>query len=245
MASGFVDCHSHVVPSGDDGAKTLAEGLRLCELAAEAGTEILYATPHVWPHLVLTPEREAAILDAFERLREGATLELRLGYELTPSRALLDEDPARYLLEGTRLVLVEVPFSGPADELLALGEHIEAAGLVPLVAHPERTQAVQERPALALELAERGWPLQVNATSLLGLHRPEAEALGWKLVEEGPAKVVASDGHRETRPPRVDDAYALAVARVGEEAAAPLFDGSGLGIRGWRSTPSRAAARDV
>ena len=225
---GFVDCHSHVVPSGDDGAKTLAEGLRLCELAAETGTEVLYGTPHVWPHLVLTPEREAAILDAFQRLRERAPLELRLGYELTPSRALLDENPARYVLEGTRLVLVEVPFSGPADELLALGEHIEAAGLVPFVAHPERTQAVQERPALALELAERGWPLQVNATSLLGLHRPEAEALGWRLVEEGPAKAVASDGHRETRPARLDDAYALVAARVGEEAAAPLFDGSVL-----------------
>ncbi len=258
---GFVDCHSHVVPSGDDGAKTLAEGLRLCELAAGAGTEVLYGTPHVWPHLVLTRKREAAILDAFERLRERAReaaildaferlrerapLQLRLGYELTPSRALLDEDPARYVLEGTQLVLVEVPFSGPADELLALGEHIEAAGLVPLVAHPERTQAVQERPALALELAERGWPLQVNATSLLGLHRPEAEILGWKLVEEGPAKVVASDGHRETRPPRLDDAYALAVARVGEEAARPLFDGSALGIKGWTATPSRAGARDA
>ena len=241
----FVDCHSHVVPSGDDGAKTLAEGLRLCEIAAEAGTEVLYATPHVWPHLRLTPKREAEILDAFERLREQAPLELRLGYELTQSRALVDEDPSRYVLEGKRLVLVEAPFSGPADELLALGEHIEAAGFVPLVAHPERTQAVQERPALALELADRGWPLQVNATSLLGLHRPEAEVLGWQLVEDGLAKIVASDGHRETRPPRLDEAYALAVARVGEEAALPLFDGSALEFRGLRPTPSRAAARDA
>ena len=153
---------------------------------------------------------------------------------------MLDEDPTRYVLEGTRLVLVEVPFSGPADELLALGEHIEAAGLVPLVAHPERTQAVQERPALALELAERGWPLQVNATSLLGLHRPEAEALAWKLVEGGQAKVVASDGHRVTRPARLDDAYALVEARVGEEAAAPLFDGSAL-----RSPAHKALACDA
>jgi protein-tyrosine phosphatase len=241
----FVDCHSHVVPSGDDGAKTLAEGLRLCELAAEAGTQILYATPHVWPHLVLTRQREAEIVEAFERLRERAPLELRLGFELTPSRALLDEDPSRYVLEGSRSVLVEVPFSGAADVLLALGEHVEAAGLVPLVAHPERTQAVQERPALAAELAERGWPLQVNGTSLLGQHRPEAEALAWKLVEKGLAKAVASDGHREARPARLDEAYALVAARVGEEAAVPLFDGSAFGLRARRPTPSRAAARDA
>ena len=70
----FVDCHSHVVPSGDDGAKTLAEGLRLCEIAAEAGTEVLYATPHVWPHLGLTRERvrqiETEALKRLARLRE-------------------------------------------------------------------------------------------------------------------------------------------------------------------------------
>jgi protein-tyrosine phosphatase len=229
---GFVDCHSHVVPSGDDGAQTLADGLHLCELAAAGGTEILYATPHVWPHLVLTAGRESAIREAFAELREQAPLELRLGFELTPAPPLLDEDPTRYTLEGTSVVLVEVPFSGPAVGLLEVAEHIEAAGLVPLVAHPERTEAVQTRPELADELAERGWPLQVNGTSLLGRHTPEAKALAWRFVELGQAKVVASDGHRVTRPARLDAAYELVRARVGEEAAAPLFDGSALGLTG-------------
>jgi protein-tyrosine phosphatase len=240
----FVDCHSHVVPSGDDGAQSLADGIALCELAARSGTEVLYATPHVWPHLVLTDVRERQILAAFETLRDQAPLELRLGYELTPA-PLLDEDPARYALEGTRFVLVEVPFAGPVDDLFAVAEHIEAAGLVPLVAHPERTEAVQRRPSLADELAERGWPLQLNSTSIAGRHGLEAEALAWRLLEQGDAKVVASDGHRLTRPARLDDAYELVSARVGEEAAPPLFDGTGLGLTGRRPTPSRAGARGV
>ena len=245
MGPGFVDCHSHVVPSGDDGARNLADGIALCELAARSGTEVLYATPHVWPHLVLTETRERAVRSAFEALRLDAPLELRLGYELTPAPPLLDEDPARYVLEGTQLVLVEVPFSGPADELVSLAKHIEAAGLVPLIAHPERTEAVRARPVLAEELAEHGWPLQVNSTSLTGRHGPEAEALAWRLVESGHAKVVGSDGHRLTRPARLDDAYELVSARVGEEAALPLFDGTALGITDWLRPPSRAAARDV
>ena len=245
MRPRFVDCHSHVVPSGDDGAQSLADGTALCELAAQAGTEILYATPHVWPHLVLTETRERAILAAFEELREQAPLELRLGYELTPAPPLLHEDPARYVIEGTNLVLVEVPFSGPADELVALAEHIEAAGLVPLIAHPERTEAVRSRPAIAEELAERGWSLQVNSTSLLGRHGPDAERIGWDLIERGHAQVVASDGHRLTRPARLDDAYELASARVGEKAAAPLFDGTALRTSSRRPTPSRAGARDA
>jgi protein-tyrosine phosphatase len=238
----FVDCHSHVVPSGDDGAQTFAEGLGLCELAARSGTEILYATPHVWPHLVLTDEREGEIRDGFERLRERAPLELRLGFELTPAAPLLHQDPTRYALEGTDVVLVEVPFAGPARSFLALAEHVEAAGLVPLVAHPERTEAVRERPELAHEAAARGWPLQVNATSLLGRHGAEAEAIAWRLLEAGDVAVVASDGHRLSRPARIDHAYTLVRARLGEEAALPLFDGSALGLSP-RRTPSRVAAR--
>ncbi|TML33150.1 MAG: hypothetical protein E6G24_08510 [Actinobacteria bacterium] len=245
MRPRFVDCHSHVVPSGDDGAKSHADGIDLCKLAARAGTEILYATPHVWPHLVLTEQRERVIRQAFEELRRDAPLELRLGFELTPAPPLLEEDPARYVLEGTRLVLVEVPFAGPADELWALAEHIETAGLVPLVAHPERTEVVRALPELAEELAERAWPLQVNSTSITGRHGPEAEALAWRFIEQGHAKIVASDGHRLTRPARLDDAYELVSARVGEEAALPLFDGSGLRTRDRRPLPSRAGARDA
>jgi protein-tyrosine phosphatase len=236
----FVDCHSHVVPSGDDGALSVEEGLELCALAADAGTTMLFATPHVWPHLTLTAERELAVRRAFELLRSRATLELRLGYELTPAPPLLREDPARYVLEGTRHVLMEVPFVGGADGLLALAEHVEDSGLVPLIAHPERSEAVRGRPEQAHELAER-WPLQVNATSVLGRHGPEAEELAWRLIEAGDAAVVASDGHRLTRPARIDDAYELVRRRVGEETAWPLFDGSTLGL----STDAKTQASSV
>ena len=241
MEPRFVDCHSHVVPSGDDGAKTSEDGLELCDLAAASGTAILFATPHVWPHLTLTEQREREIRRTFVRLKDRARLDLRLGFELTPAPPLLRENPARYVLEGTDVVLVEMPFAGPASDLVELGEHLECAGLTPLVAHPERTEPVLERPQLAHELARR-WPLQVNASSLLGRHGEEIEKLAWQLVEAGDAAVVASDGHRLRRPARVDEAYELVRARVREEAALPLFDGSALGLSCGRPTPSRAAA---
>ena len=81
----------------------------------------------------------------------------------------------------------------------------------------------------------------MNATSLLGRHGEEIEELAWRLVEAGDAAVVASDGHRLTRPARLDEAYELVRARVGEDAALPLFDGSALGLSCGRPTPSRAA----
>jgi protein-tyrosine phosphatase len=239
----FVDCHSHVVPSGDDGAATIADGLALCRSAAQHGTAVLFATPHVWPHFPLTAERELEIRDAFERMRSRVALELRLGFELTPTRALLKEDPQRYLLEGTDRVLMEVPFTGPADLVFALGEHVESAGLRPVIAHPERTEAVLDDRFIAEELAARRWTLQVNATSLTGRHGPEIEELGWSFLEEGVARLVASDGHRTTRPAHLDEAYRLARERLGERAPS-LFDGSALGVEVTQSQPaSRAASR--
>jgi tyrosine-protein phosphatase YwqE len=123
---------------------------------------------------------------------------------------------------------MELPFAGPLDIAERLGEHIEAAGLTPVVAHPERADAVLDEPEQAEAFAERGWLLQVNGTSLLGYHGRERKALAWRLVEGGLVAVVASDGHREARPPFLDDAYRAARERVGEEEAAALFDGSRL-----------------
>jgi protein-tyrosine phosphatase len=239
----FVDCHSHVVPSGDDGAATIEDGLALGRSAAEHGTAVLFATPHIWPYFTLSPEREEEIRAVFELMRPRAGLELRLGYELTPARPLLDEDPHRYVLEGTDRVLMEVPFTGPADLVFALGDHVEAAGLRPVIAHPERTESVLDDPGVAEDLAARGWTLQVNATSLSGRHGPEIEERAWSLVERELAGVVASDGHRTTRPAHLDEAYRLVRARLGERAIS-LFDGSALGVDATRSpTASRAASQ--
>ncbi|MBA2463149.1 MAG: hypothetical protein H0V45_15540 [Actinobacteria bacterium] len=225
----FVDCHSHVCPSGDDGASSVAEGAILCREAARHGTGILFATPHVWPHLPLTAAREERIRAAFAELAPRAGLELRLGFELTPNEPLLQEDLRRYALEGTDRVLIEVPFWVGYDELLLVAAHATDCGLRPVIAHPERAEEVLARPDLAEELAEQGWILQVNASSLLGRHGLGSRELGWDLVERGLAGLVASDGHRQARPPHLDEAYELARERLGEEADR-LFDGSALGL---------------
>src|SRR5215208_2133810 len=239
----FVDCHSHVVPSGDDGAQSVDDGVALCRGAARHGTAILFATPHVWPHLTLTGEREQEVRAAFEEVRQRAGLDLRLGYELTPTDVLLGEDPRRYVLPGTRHVLTEVPFLGPVAPLVALAEHVESFGLVPVVAHPERTEPFLREPTLAPALAERGWRLQINGTSLLGGGGPHVQALAWSMVESGHAALAASDGHRTTRPPHLDAAYAAVRERVGGRGDA-LFDGTALGLEpSSRPESSRAASR--
>jgi protein-tyrosine phosphatase len=226
---GFVDVHSHVCPSGDDGARTVEQGRELCRSAARHGTRILFATPHVWPHLPLDPEREQGIRDAFSRLAPRAGVELRLGFELTPTTRLLEDDLRRYELQGTGAVLIELPFVGSTKLFFRVCEEAQAQGLRVIAAHPERTESVLEAPDVAAEIGGRGWLVQVNASSLTGWDGPEIEALAWRLLADGTASLIASDGHRPTRPVHLDEAYERAVERVGP-GASRLFDGSALGL---------------
>ncbi|MBA2537194.1 MAG: hypothetical protein H0V20_07165 [Actinobacteria bacterium] len=227
----FVDVHSHVVPSGDDGVGSVEEGLALCRDAHAHGTSLLFATPHVWPQLPLTEDREEEIRRAYAEMAPVAAeagLDLRLGFELTPAPALLEEDLTRFTLGALPAVLMELPFAGPLDLSQRVAEEIEARGLTPVIAHPERADRVIDDPEIAAGYAERGWLLQVNATSLLEYHGEAPFDTGWLLVERGLADLVASDGHRPARPPLLDDAHAAVRRRIGERGDA-LFNGAALG----------------
>ena len=239
---GFCDVHSHVVPSGDDGVASIEEGLELSREAVARGTGLLVATPHAGPVYPMTREREERVRAAYAAMRPQAAafgLDLRLGFELTPEPGFLTEDLTRYAIDGIPAVLMELPFRGGLELAERVAAAIEDTGLTPIVGHPERAHAVRDHPERVCSYAERGWLVQVNATSLTGEHGPVAEEAGWFLVEEGIASLVGSDGHRASRPPFLDEAYAEAVVRIGEEAALRLFEGAALGVRGGADLAER------
>ena len=95
-----------------------------------------------------------------------------------------------------RWVLFEVPFAGIDAEWLAACRHIREAGFSLLIAHPERAEGFLTggHELLRPELAA-GALLQVNVCSLLGRHGPEAREGAVRLVRDGDAYVLASDGH--------------------------------------------------
>lgn len=235
----FVDTHSHVVPSGDDGAASIDEGFELCRLAVESGTRVLFATPHMhapWDSYPWSAERQRLYDAAFPVLSERSAaigLDLRRGAEVYPSE-LQPIDPERLRLEGTTALLLEFPgwwVDDPGDVVALMNAACEralAAGLTPVLAHPERCRAIADDPRLAWAFAEQGSLLCINAPSLLGEHGAWAERLAWQLLEAGVVALAASDGHRVERPPTLRRAFDTVAARLGEDTARPLFDGSAM-----------------
>src|ERR671928_61201 len=168
MASGwFVDLHSHVCPSGDDGAQSMAEGADLCVAAARHGTRTLFATPHVAAHVPPDEEREALVAERVEELRARTGVDLRLGWELTPIAELLGPvhllepfDDVHRHPDRPRLVR-ERARDGLTDPPRRVGRELVAPAPVELLDRPDQPQRplldqVEERQALvAVVLRDR------------------------------------------------------------------------------------------
>jgi protein-tyrosine phosphatase len=235
---GFVDVHSHAVPSGDDGARSIEEAVELCGLALAGGTRVLFETPHAhaeWDQYPLTLERERLFEAAFpvvSRVVSARGLDLRRGWEVFPT-VLRDRDPHEFLLQGTRAVLVEFPGSwldleDDSSLVLEATNRLLAVELVPVIAHPERSIGLRDDFGIARVLVERGCLLCPNGDSALGDNGPIAEQAFWRLMDEGLVAFVASDGHRRHRPPRLEQAHRVLVERYGEASIEVLFDGSAM-----------------
>ena len=234
-----------MVPSGDDGVATVEEGFALCRQAAKRGTYLLYGTPHVNDDLPLTSERERIVRGNAKRLTEllhAMGLELRVGFELHPSVALRDADFRRYRLDRFDAVLLECPLESDTgygvDQIFAAADRIESAGLLPVLAHPERSPAFLTEQRAGGEAARRGWLLQVTAASLLGRNGDEVARFAWSLLEHHNARLVASDAHRPDRPPFLDGALTVLSRRLGRRRAAGLLDGTALGVAAVREPAS-------
>jgi protein-tyrosine phosphatase len=223
-----IDLHSHLLPGIDDGAPDLEHALDLARAAADQGTRVLAATPHLRADFPdVRTEELASRCDEIRAAiaHAGIDLEVVQGGEAGVMWAVnAGDDDLRagsYGARGTDL-LVETPY-GPLNDvfeqlLLTLADR----GYRLLLAHPENNPTFQRSPERLHELVERGVLLQVTARSLIRPDRKKGpRALAESLVRDGSAHVLASDAHsgHELRPPALGAGAAAAAALVGEERA--------------------------
>lgn len=195
----MIDTHCHLLPGVDDGPASYADSLELARTLVGEGVTRVLCTPH-YSNRYPTPLDRAR--DRFERLRTdlaaiGMPLELELAAEVSVDLALrapADELAARAI--AGRFLLVELVSDAPRDAAGAVGERLEAQGLEPVFAHPERWLAKRGSIDLLDELRSRGAWLQVVSASLVGSSRADVWEAAWELVVTGRADLVGSDSHR-------------------------------------------------
>jgi protein-tyrosine phosphatase len=188
-------------------------------MAVGDGTGTVVATPHVSKvEIAELPGRVQEMRAALESA--GVDLAVRQGGELSPDDVFTITDrELEAIAQGPaerRWVLLEAPLIFPSASLASAADEVRSRGFDVLIGHPERSSAVSLE-----ELHEhvaRGSIIQINASSLLGVHGGRAERKAVELARSGVPFVLASDAHTPSRPPLLSEgASVLAAAGIADE----------------------------
>lgn len=240
-SSAVIDLHTHVLPGIDDGPETIEGSLALARAAAERGTRVMVATPHVnWHHHNDSAMIARLTVELNERLRsEGIDLEIRAGAEIAMTR-VEQLDPGE--LERLRLgdgpwVLLEPPFTPIVTGLDGIVMALQSAGHRVLLAHPERCPALHREPQLLESLVKAGVLTSITAGSLVGHFGGEVRRFSRRLMERKLVHNVASDTHDAVkRPPGMAEAlaeagYAVLTDWLTEAVPAAILAGEEIPMR--------------
>lgn len=224
----LIDCHSHILPQFDDGAKHPDESLALLSILLEQGVTDVILSPHYYPSRETVDHFLKRRAEAIEVLRsldgihihqeagspafasfenERGKLDLYLGAEVALSPQLFTEsDLKRLCIAESHYLLVELAFttSWDANVIAMLDRLIYQEGIQPIIAHIERYPASDYGKNLDVLriLSELPCLFQMNVDSL-GERRLRKQCR--QLLEGQWIDFLGSDCHNlEKRPPRFD-----------------------------------------
>lgn len=197
---GLVDLHSHLIYGVDDGVKTLDDALAVVAGLVERGYDRVMTTPHQvdrWrPAGDLLLARLRELQD--EIVRRGWPVAVGLGAENHIDDVFLqlhrDRKLITYGLAG-KAVLIECSPMAPPPFLERLVFEIKAAGVSPVLAHPERYPWMLGGRERVAALRRSGCLFQADLGSFAGAYGRDAKKSVEKLVKQGAVDLVASDLH--------------------------------------------------
>ena len=203
----MIDFHSHCLPAMDDGAVDVAECAAMLAESARQGIDTVVATPHFYRSeenvASFLSRRDVAAQQMAEHIPEGMTV--LLGAEVLLQKGLSKVDLSPLCIEGTRRILIELPFMSPEEWIFEEMENIALAQRLDVIlAHVDRYMswysdkkmaAMMDFPALAVQLNAEAF---LDARVLRALRR-------W--LPQPKRVVLGSDMHHiDTRQPNLGQA---------------------------------------
>lgn len=227
----MTDFHAHLLPALDDGSDSLETSLAMLEIWQSQGIDRVCATPHFYAERT-TPEK-------FLRRRREALEALRAAMGTAEgSPALLCGAEVRFFdgisgaealpslcLEGTDLLLLEMPFTRWTERMLMEVGELRQRGVRPVAAHLERYLDLNPRQTIRRFL-QMDVLIQCNAEFFLS-RRTAGKAL--RMLREEKIHFLGSDAHNlRSRAPNLGPALALIERKLGPRALDRLFALEGM-----------------
>lgn len=198
----MIDIHSHIILNVDDGARSVEETFNILKEAQEAGFTDVILTSHFLLNYYETNAQELIFWK--EKLQEvlkkqGTKINLHSGMEIyiTNQMEELLENKKILTLANSRYMLIELPLATNVKYFDYVVYYLEAKGIKPIIAHPERYKCVQKDPDIVEEYIEKGCLIQCNYGSIVNLYGREAEKTIKTLLKKNQVHFLGSDVHRE------------------------------------------------
>ena len=200
----FFDLHTHLLCGVDDGAKTPEEMYAMLEMAYQDGTRAMCLTPHFSPYLFGDTSRASE--ESFRLLRAYAAerhpdMKLFLGHELGYHASCIQalNDGTCRTLGKSRYLLVDFPEAVNFFEIQTAMNQLQRMGYHPVLAHTERYRSLFSHMGWVREFVAGGGLVQLNASSICGAWGTVAKMQWKRLIKEGLAHIISSDGHNLTK----------------------------------------------
>lgn len=219
----MMDFHSHVLPGMDDGSRSVEESIGMLHQMAVQGVNRVAATSHFYafqesPESFLSRRAEAAVCLKEAMEREEGLPEIHLGAEVRYYEGMSRTEALHEMvIEGTRLLLLEMPFTAWNERMLYEVRELEDnLRCTVLIAHIERYLRFQRGQWFWHMLEEMHALIQSNASFFIGrLSRPRA----LRLLTADRIHLLGSDSHNlDTRPPNLGAACDIISRRLGAGA---------------------------
>lgn len=187
-----VDFHAHILPGCDHGSKSLKTSEKQLEYAALSNVKTVCATPHFYPHVESVDKFLKRRTKSFEELKTILTPkmpDILLGAEVLVCEGMENmEGIEKLCLEGTKLLLLEMPFFKWSEALITTVLSIAKSGDVEVViAHADRYSKAD------IEIFIRNnIPLQLNIDAFSNVFKRK-RFKNW--VKKGYVKYIGSDIH--------------------------------------------------
>ena len=232
----MIDLHAHIAWGIDDGMPNKSDALEALQMAKADDIRAICSTPHVVPGQ-LDAQWLHAIRTRQEELRAISDIHIYFGAEVMMNSSFIEELDQKWYptINGTSYMLVEydvrkdihcIPdFMDPLYEL-------DIRGYKPVIAHIERYFHHGLDWEIIHTWQEAGYVLQINRTSIMGIHGKQMEKNAKELLTQGVGHVVATDTHRASghRIAYLSDAFGRVSKWIGSENADLLFEQNPLAI---------------
>ena len=210
-----VDFHSHLIPAVDDGSRAAVDTVAMARGLEELGVKRVHLTPHQFRMGNAFDVMELRKLtDEVWRVtaRAGIQIEFVRGAEYYYGEQLMDavlgeQELITFEHNGETCVLIELPLRGPAIGVRRIGEALVRRRIRPVMAHPERGEALAADPERIERWWDAGWRFQLNLMSLVGRYGPDARRRAMEFLDDDLYDFAGSDMHRPSDLPALRDAH--------------------------------------